>query len=447
MDAILDYVLLHFFRTYRQPVQLFDIQYGHNGTSAVQIARSGTSFFDSSQPYPEVVCWQEWKGRQVPFFFPVAGDAPLLQPRNGQILIGQDLIASAFYLLSGWQEYHSGDRDRFNRFPATSSMQHRHQFMTVPVVNYYFDMLKCAVEQAYDLSLSPRLWGGAPFATCLTHDVDRCESAWKIASQEELKRGNLKAVAHLLWQKARGRDAWNNLPEVMDVLEKYSARATFFFLPHHHPHQGHPNADYDISTPRYQKLLAELEERGHEVGVHGSFATALSAERLRQETAKLQRPVQGNRFHYLSFDPAVSPDVLAESGMRYDSTLGFPEHFGFRNSFCLPFRPFDFKNRRPYGFLEIPLNLMDVTLHHPHYLQLAPEEMFGAVQPMLEEIIAFRGCFTVLWHNENFLDHSYPGGLAVFEQIISYAAKQKTVFLTGSEIISRFDNPNSGSWA
>ncbi|CAN5753903.1 polysaccharide deacetylase family protein [soil metagenome] len=444
MDALLDYVLLHFYSLYGSPSRPFDIHYGLNGTSSVQISRSDLSFFESNDPFPEKVRWEEWGGRQIPFFFPTPEEGPLLRIRDGQAIITQDVISSAFYLLSGWQEFHSPSRDRFHRFPYEASVQYRHQFITVPVVNYYFDLLKEAIEQAQGITLSSRLWGGAPFATCVTHDVDRYESAWKIASQEELRRGNVKAASRLLWQKLQGRDAWSNLPEVMGVLEKYGAEATFFFLPNHAKHQGHPNADYDISTPRYQKLLAEVERRGHEVGVHGSFKTATHAGYLLQEAARLQRPVQGNRFHYLCYDPSVTADVLKESGLKYDSTLGFPEHFGFRNGYCLPFWPFDFKNRRPYPFLEIPLHLMDVTLHHPHYLQVPPAEMFGAVKPMLEEIIKFRGCFTLLWHNENFSDHAFPGGRAVFEEIISYAASQKTVFLTGSQVWAELEKGTGG---
>jgi peptidoglycan/xylan/chitin deacetylase (PgdA/CDA1 family) len=444
MDAILDYVLFHFYRIYGLPQGAFDIAYGLGGNAPVQIFKGETGFFEGTRPFPEEPVWQEWQRLEIPFFFNRSAEMPLLRLEEGRAIIGYDVVASAFYLLSGWQEYHSPTRDRLGRFPYAGSVQHRYGFITVPLVNYYLDILKTAVEHAYQIELKPRQWGENTFATCLTHDIDRYESAWKIAAQEELKRGNWAGAAGLLLQKARGRDAWSNLPDVMKVLHKHGARATFFFLAEHRKYQGHPNADYDLTASRYQRLLAELEGQGHEVAVHGSHATSGDPERLRQEQARLGRPVRGNRFHYLRYDPRLTPGVLEESGLAYDSSLGFAEHFGFRHACCHPFFPFDFKNRRPHRVLQIPLHLMDVTLHHPHYLQLDQADMLGAVKPMIAEIQKFGGCFTLLWHNENFADHAFPGAARLFDEIISHVASQKALFLTGSEIWAAFNKSPQG---
>ena len=85
---------------------------------------------------------------------------------------------------------------------------------------------------------------------------------------------------------------------------------------------------------------------------------------------------------------------------------------------------------------ELPLNLMDVTLNHPHYLQLSPAEVLPAIMPMVAEIIKFNGVFTMLWHNENFTAYGMKGGLEIFQQVASYLQMQDTCFLSGSDALA-----------
>ncbi len=118
----------------------------------------------------------------------------------------------------------------------------------------------------------------------------------------------------------------------------------------------------------------------------------------------------------------------------YDSTLGFAEHYGFRNSYCLPFRPFDFRTGQAHDFLEIPLNVMDTTLHHPRYLQLAPEEILPALLPMFREIERFGGVATVLWHNENFDPANQRNGPAQFRVLMEYLRSRNVAFGTCRDI-------------
>ena len=126
--------------------------------------------------------------------------------------------------------------------------------------------------------------------------------------------------------------------------------------------------------------------------------------------------------------------MVARAGFAYDSTLGFAEHFGFRNSYCHPFYPFNFDTGTEQPFLEIPLNLMDATLHHPNYLQLAAPEMLPALTPLFAEIQKFGGVATVLWHNENFDPANEATGPRQFHEIMQHLRQRGAAFLTGREI-------------
>ena len=151
----------------------------------------------------------------------------------------------------------------------------------------------------------------------------------------------------------------------------------------------------------------------------------------------LQHNAFGLRFHYLGWEPRITPSIVdATHGVCYDSTLGFAEHFGFRHSYCQPFYPYNFATGSAHTFLEIPLNVMDTTLHHPNYLQLRAEEILPALRPMLEEIERFGGVVTVLWHNDHFDPTNTVTGPDQFAEIMSHLQERGAAFLTGSQIMT-----------
>lgn len=433
-EIIFDYVWQHFLSLYPEARHL-TVDYRENYGGKVLVPARGLSFFEKKLPFPEQLHWCQWDGQRVPFLFSEE-EQDLLKEEQGKIRVTSDIIGAAFYFLSGWQEVHSQVRDKFNRFPYRESLQHKHSFVTVPVVNYYFDILKTALEKGYGISLKNSRANS--LTTFLSHDVDRLESAWKVLGLKQLKQGNLPAIPKLGWQKLRGRDYWHNLKSVAETVKKPGGTSTFFWLAENRKYQGHPNADYDITKPRYQQLIRCLQEEGFENGIHGSFGSSENAEQLQQEMVKLQTEVTGNRFHYLCFDPVKTPQVLTQAGLKYDSTLGFAEHFGFRHGYCYPFRLFDFSALKPYPFLEIPLNLMDTTLWHPQYLQVAPEQLAATVRPMLQEIKKFGGVFTVLWHNENFSELNRQNGLTAFNKLLQELQETGTTFRNGRHLWQEF---------
>ncbi|UOQ51069.1 DUF7033 domain-containing protein [Hymenobacter cellulosivorans] len=436
-ETRLAYVLEHFRRAY---TAVPDVRIGYaEAQGQVQIVEGSKAFFTQTQPYPPAPNCREWLGQSIPFFFDAAPDKPLLEwVPDGRVFIHADIIAAAFYLLSGWQELFSEERDRHGRFPYAASVQHRYGFVTVPVVNYYFDVLKTALEQITGQQLQPRQWlQAAQWAAFVTHDIDNLYSAWKTPAKAALRRGDLPDFFRQVGQHLTRPDAWDNLAEVRAAVASYRAKSTFFLLPEHRPGaNGTPNADYRLANV-WPKVAAAIG--GAEVGLHASIGRATHGGNLKQETHRLQRctrqnSVPGIRFHYLSWEPRLTPTLLDSFLFDYDTTLGFAEHFGFRNSYCLPFHLFDFAQNRPYRFLEVPLTVMDATLHHPNYLQLAPDEVLPALRPMLQQIERFGGVCTLLWHNENFDPANLRNGPREFHRIMSYLRSRNVAFVDGQDI-------------
>ncbi|RYF12518.1 MAG: hypothetical protein EOO40_01100 [Deltaproteobacteria bacterium] len=153
-EVRLAYVLRHFYLAYPGAPM---VSVGYAGLQPqVEIAEVGSAFFATNAPYPAPPQWREWQGQRVPFFFDDAPAAPLLFLQENQAFIAADIISAAFYLLSGWQEYFSSERDQHGRFPYAASVQKKYGFVALPVVNYYFDVLRAAVEHVSGQPLQPR---------------------------------------------------------------------------------------------------------------------------------------------------------------------------------------------------------------------------------------------------------------------------------------------------
>ena len=437
-ETRLAYVLQHFRQVYED---VPDVTIGYaDAQPAITVLDEAGDFFQQTDPYPPAPNRRDWAGLMVPFFFDPRPAAPLLELTDGRAVIQADVIAAAFYLLSGWQEYFSDARDHHGRFPYAASVQQQYGFVALPAVNYYFDVLKTAVEHVTGRPLRLRQWrAGAPFAAFISHDIDNMRSAWKAPAKAALYRGQLLQFGQLLWQHLTRPDAWDNLEAVAAATAKYEARSTFFILPERRlGADGTPNADYGI-TASLLKRLAALKEQGCEISLHGSIGTATDAPHLAREAECLQPAAAGLRFHYLRWEPRLTPAAVdAANRFPYDSTLGFAEHFGFRNSYCHPFYPFNFASGAAHDFLEIPLNVMDATLHHPNYLQLRPEEIIPALQPILVEVERFGGVATVLWHNENFDPANTTNGPREFDKLLTVLRWRGAAFLTGREIHQQF---------
>jgi hypothetical protein len=443
-EVRLAYVLRHFRLAY-PAASLVTIGYA-SSQPQIEIAALGEIFFNRHAPYPPAPAWRDWQGQQVPFFFDQP-EKPLLILQENRANISADIISAAFYLLSGWQEYFSDERDRHGRFPYAASVQKLYNFVTLPVVNYYFDVLKTAVEHVSGQPLRPRGWGSpkADFAAFISHDVDNLRSAWKAPAKAALRQCKLGRFSQLLWQYLTQPDAWDNLEAVATQVAQYGGRSTFFILPTSaKAPDGTPNADYRL-TPKLWRRLRQLEKRGFELGLHSSLGTSTSLGRLHNEIKRTSLKAVGGRVHYLSWEPRLTPRItFLQDFFSYDSTLGFAEYFGFRHSYCLPFYPFDFASGLAVEFLEIPLTIMDATLHHPNYLQLSPAEIMPALAPVFAEIKRFGGVASILWHNENFDPNNTQNGPQQFHGIMRHLQHQGAAFLTGHAIWAEFTAaPNS----
>ena len=80
--------------------------------------------------------------------------------------------------------------------------------------------------------------------------------------------------------------------------------------------------------------------------------------------------------------------------MLYDATLGYAAHVGFRCGICLPHKPYDVIDNRIIDLWEIPLIVMEGTLHQ--YRSLSPDQGLASIESLIETVRKYHGVFVLL---------------------------------------------------
>jgi hypothetical protein len=354
----------------------------------------------------------------IPFCEAATFDAPLfLAPNTEAIQCSCDLLAATLLTLSRYEEHQSSARDEHGRFPATAGLAGQQGFLDRPIVDEY----GLGLEQALAYLLPGWQPANRRLRVKLSHDMDLVGIPvnLKTAVGHMLRRHNPLAVlqdlisvgcaAEPAYLQAIRAIASLSLERGLDSAVYWQASRSSKY-----------DSGYDPLHPKVKKVIAWLQAKRVEMGVHPGYDTFRSLDRLAAEINALREllgewPV-GGRQHYLRWSPDTWRDWEA-CGLAYDSTLGFADRAGFRAGTCIPYHPWLLESNRESRLLEIPLIAMDGTLLD--YMQLTPAQSLQAVTELVARCRTVGGVFTLLWHNSTFIE---PAHRQLYTQILDLLA-------------------------
>lgn len=424
-DSRTEYVLRHFRYFYDLP----DIRIGYGSQSAeVNISDHGKSFFGEQRATPPFRIH-----RGIPVLFYQQDAEALYHISEDKLFFNADLIAAVFFLLSGWQELYA-KRESEDRFLAKESWQGQNGFERMPLVNSYFAILAEGISQLTGQEVKLKSLTDKP-VVFLSHDIDKIKSGRTEGSFNALKNKDFKSFVKGV---SSPRDPWHNLTDIARLEDSCGARSTFFFLAEKGKAAGGVNSDYRIESKSVQRDLVYLRDNDWEVAVHGSIGSHLDTKLLLNNHNKVNPAAIGNRYHFLNFKTPETIAVLEKAGFKYDASLGFADRVGYRNGCSFPFKLYDLQNERTSEILEIPLMVMDTTLHHSKYMSLSTKEAQDLVNEMYTNAVESRGIFSLLWHNNYFSDLKYKGWREVYFNFLS-EKKEECEFLTGKQIYQLYE--------
>jgi hypothetical protein len=358
----------------------------------------------------------------VPVIF---GEISTLVQAASVIRIPLDIIGSAFFMLSRYEELDSLAQDEHGRFPDQAALAVRAGFQQRPIIDEYAEILWAAIQK-----LSPDTQRAVRASrTLISCDVDlpvdpACASAYRLLKRmvgRSMRQGTTRGMSTLVGnylavrRGEHGRDPYlQALDWIMEVNSREGNRVAFNLI----PAVTDPAIDQsiDLYDARLLDLMSKVNARGHEIGIHPGYNTyhhpnamLRSVARLRAAMAHLgiNQPILGGRQHYLRWRVHVTPQLWEENHLDYDSSLGYASRPGFRCGTCREFAMFDLVARRAMHLRQRPLLSME-----PMRYRLAPWRR-GAVEALTnyrQLCRRYRGDFTLLWHNSN-LDHAHERGI------------------------------------
>lgn len=340
-------------------------------------------------------------------FITLYGSPEFFFEDQNNLILKSDVIASSFFMLSRWEEYVSDSKDKHERFPDEESFAVKNGFNERPIVNEYIEVLKIIIETFENKNIEYN----RNYQAFVTHDVDEIfylfpfKNFIRALAINLIYDKSLKLFVSTFnkWRSAisnKNKDPYYTFDYLMDISEKNGLTSYFYFIP---GKKGEPDFRYQIDKKYIKKIINNIVDRNHVVGIHPSYSTFKNHLQLKTEFNRLQeacesKSITEGRQHFLRMSIPETLRDWNKVGLKIDSTLGYSHNIGFRCGICYTFPVFDIENRKELNILERPLTVMEVALKKK---TKNSKEFISEIIEMAETVKRFNGDFVLLWHNSN----------------------------------------------
>ncbi len=296
---------------------------------------------------------------------------------DGVVRVPRAVLATVVDVAGAASEQRTTERDHYRRVPSSANPLVREGLEREPVIQRAALALQAATRKAAGgrafRTVAP--WPeGRRWAAAFTHDLDVVSwwPAFTLLRIVELTRKGALARIGRVAAAAVANAGFDPVTQgVVGVLNHEAnahIRSTWFIL------CGTPtlrtmragDLTYSPDSTRARGILAQVRAIGHEIGLHGSFATLDHPEAFRDQRQRLEGitgpPVRGIRQHYVRINPGVTEHAMAGAGFSYDTTYGFPDRNGFRLGIADVVQRWDDSAKKPIAIDEVPFTWMDRAL-------------------------------------------------------------------------------------
>ena len=355
-----------------------------------------------------------------------------------------------FEALSRTEELTRTVRDQWGGWDWQYSDAQRRGELYVPWLDESLVGLRMEIQDQHpDWSWEP-LWPEKKrFALCLTHDVDDVitEAAWgslihtvqhdfQSNLSPRIRAGRAKGLVREWLNQlcARARRPLRNFDEWLKLESSFGFSSTFYFFPsrlwrrdvHDCSYQFHDIVHHGTRTMTVGEMIRNLDMEGWEIGLHGSYQSAVESGLLIDERRQLEevvgRPIISTRQHWLHYDVRTTPRLQTEAGFSVDSTQGFNRSIGFRAGTAFPYWCWDHQAGQSLPVLEVPQHIMDGGLFSTHALEYDADLAIEHSLQLMNAVERVGGCLTLSWHPYNVNDDKC---WTVYKTLLEEAARRQ----------------------
>jgi hypothetical protein len=378
----------------------------------------------------------------------VAPDKALVRS-DGEVRVTTSALRAITEIAGGAAEQRSTALDRRGRVPATENPLVAADRSRQPLVSLLGAELRRAASAVAGRRpirlLSP--WpSGHRWAAVLTHDLDVVEwwGLFPILRMAELgRKGAWRLTAQVAQAAGRsvGRDPVGQGVHSLLQLEAHHGIAVTWFVICAEPTLRSivaGDATYRPDAPATNRILNAVTHAGHEIGLHGSFLSGESAQRLAAQRRSLDRlagrPVVGVRQHFLRMRPGLTQRNMVDAGFEYDATWGFADRNGFRLGVADVVPAWDASKSTPMPLDLLPLVWMDRALSKYAGVEDAERWVADALE-LVRECRTVEGAWVGLWHPNSTQALGFPGAERAFVHLLQTLARERPFFGTARKIV------------
>ena len=371
---------------------------------------------------------------------PILYGTPLVEVIEGTRILHPDLVASAYFLISRYEEMVRDDvRDVHGRFPGTESLPYRAGFIDSPLVDEYSKLLRAQLrETGCEVPEPPK----EIRKIYLTHDIDQLSHYRNIRG---LMGGVLRGIR---WPQEGNKaiksyfsglryDPWYTLPwlfkldnSVREVLGNDRCEPIAFIK----VGGGTRKEDKPFIThhiPDFQSLLNLCKKKSIILGLHSSYEAGINPARIADEKKHLERlskrEITYNRNHYLDTREPQDMQTLLDDGITDDFTLGYADVAGFRLGTCRSVKWINPNTRQLTSLTLHPLTIMDSTLSDKRYMYMNSHDAYEYCIRLINMVESWNGELVLLWHNTSVEDIPQSYHRKLYQDIIRYLRTKKLV--------------------
>ena len=336
------------------------------------------------------------------------------------IVIHADLVASAFFLLSRYEEFiHPDDnRDAHGRYVGRKSLPYRANFISRPIVDEYADiLLKCLSEAGCDVKFPPASYR----KIYLTHDIDFLTNYRHLRGFAGGIKRNLLSPKGLC-RIAQSVFSLENDPAftfrwILEQDSKVTDAQQVYFVKSAVSQAAADYPGYNLNGKDFKKLSQLLKKNNCKLGLHTSYNSANHLKYIKMEKTKLEQSLEmtvtANRWHFLRTTQPSDYKELLSAGITDDFTMGYADIAGFRLGTSRAVQWINPENIEVTNLTQHPLTAMDCTFSNQEYMNLTESEAEEKMVSLLNQTKKHNGDVVLLWHNTVFseLDGGYHKSL------------------------------------
>ena len=372
-----------------------------------------------------------------------------LERGDGAVAITSAALRAVAEIAGGAIEQRSTAADRHGRVPASENPLVAAGQSRRPVVSLLANELRSAVLAVAGRrpvrSLAP--WpDGHRWAALVTHDLDVVDW-WGLFPLLRMAELGMKGEWNLFSRVARsarrsiGRDpVTRGVHSLIQLEAHHGIRATWFVICAQPTFRSMLAGDstYRPDGPAARRILTAITHANHEIGLHGSFATADDPRSMLAQRRLLTRladsPVEGTRQHFLRMRPGRTQRLMVETGFEYDASWGFADRNGFRLGVADVVPAWDAARETVLPLELLPLVWMDRALSKYAGVEEAGRWIEDA-RELARECKAAEGAWVGLWHPNTLEALGFPGAEPAFVSLLQALADDRPYFATAHKIV------------